>query len=462
MAFESLSNRLQMALRRITGRGKLTENDIEAMLKEIRLGLLEADVNLKVIRAFLTSVKEQALGEKILKGLNPGQQVVKVVRDELTKAMGEKTVDLIYNKSGKTVFMVVGLQGTGKTTAIAKLGKFVTNEKDKKRKVMFIAADVYRPAAIDQLKTLGEQTNIFVYEEGQKDAVSIVKNGLKYADDNNYDCVIIDTAGRLQIDLEMMQELKDIKEVAKPDEILLTVDAMTGQVAADVGLTFHQELGCTGVIMTKLDGDTRGGAALSIRFIAGIPIKLASSGEKLDSLEIFHPDRMAQRILGMGDVLTLIEEAEEKFSEQDAMNLMEKMMSGNYNYDDMLKQFKMMRRMGSLSRILGFIPGLGQIKKQMQNLDEKEVYKAESIIFSMTKTERQNPNLIAKSFKRRQRIAAGSGVKVSDVNRVIESLDQQQDMVKQVAKNPNQQPSLMQKPQKQKKGKGKNKGRFRY
>lgn len=462
MAFESLSNRLQMALRRITGRGKLTENDIEIMLKEIRLGLLEADVNLKVIRAFLTNVKEQALGEKILKGLNPGQQVVKVVRDELTKAMGEKTVDLIYNKSGKTVFMVVGLQGTGKTTAIAKLGKFVTNEKDKKRKVMFIAADVYRPAAIDQLKTLGEQTNIFVYEEGQKDAVSIVKNGLKYADENKYDCVIIDTAGRLQIDLEMMQELKDIKEVAKPDEILLTVDAMTGQVAADVGLTFHQELGCTGVIMTKLDGDTRGGAALSIRFIAGIPIKLASSGEKLDSLEIFHPDRMAQRILGMGDVLTLIEEAEEKFSEQDAMNLMEKMMSGNYNYDDMLKQFKMMRRMGSLSRILGFIPGLGQIKKQMQNLDEKEVYKAESIIFSMTKTERQNPNLIAKSFKRRQRIAAGSGVKVSDVNRVIESLDQQQDMVKQVAKNPNQQPSLMQKPQKQKKGKGKNKGRFRY
>ena len=462
MAFESLSNRLQMALRRITGRGKLTENDIEIMLNEIRLGLLEADVNLKVIRAFLTNVKEQALGEKILKGLNPGQQVVKVVRDELTKAMGEKTVDLIYNKSGKTVFMVVGLQGTGKTTAIAKLGKFVTNEKDKKRKVMFIAADVYRPAAIDQLKTLGEQTNIFVYEEGQKDAVSIVKNGLKYADDNNYDCVIIDTAGRLQIDLEMMQELKDIKEVAKPDEILLTVDAMTGQVAADVGLTFHQELGCTGVIMTKLDGDTRGGAALSIRFIAGIPIKLASSGEKLDSLEIFHPDRMAQRILGMGDVLTLIEEAEEKFSEQDAMNLMEKMMSGNYNYDDMLKQFKMMRRMGSLSRILGFIPGLGQIKKQMQNLDEKEVYKAESIIFSMTKAERQNPNLIAKSFKRRQRIAAGSGVKVSDVNRVIESLDQQQDMVKQVAKNPNQQPSLMQKPQKQKKGKGKKKGRFIY
>ena len=230
-----------------------------------------------------------------------------------------------------------------------------------------------------------------------------------------------------------MQELKDIKEIVNPDEILLTVDAMTGQVAADVGLTFHEKLG-TGVIMTKLDGDTRGGAALSIRLIAGIPIKLASSGEKLDSLEVFHPDRMAQRILGMGDVLTLIEEAEEKFSEKDAMNLMQKMLSGKYNYNDMLKQFKMMRRLGSLSRILGFIPGLGQLRKQMQNVDEKEVYRAESIIFSMTKDERENPELIAKSSRRRQRIAKGSGVKVSDVNKVIESLNQQQDMVNKLRK----------------------------
>lgn len=462
MAFENLSSRLQMALRRVTGRGKLTEKDIDEMLREIRLGLLEADVNLRVIRSFLANVKEQALGEKIVKGLNPGQQVVKVVRDELTKAMGEKTVGLAYKPSGMTIFMVVGLQGTGKTTAIGKLGKFISNEKDKKRKVMFIAADVYRPAAIDQLKTLGEQANIFVYEEGQKKATDIVKRGIKYAEENKYDVVIIDTAGRLQIDQEMMQELKDIKEIVNPDEILLTVDAMTGQVAADVGLTFHEELGCTGVIMTKLDGDTRGGAALSIRLIAGIPIKLASSGEKLDSLEVFHPDRMAQRILGMGDVLTLIEEAEEKFSEKDAMNLMQKMLSGKYNYNDMLKQFKMMRRLGSLSRILGFIPGLGQLRKQMQNVDEKEVYRAESIIFSMTKDERENPELIAKSSRRRQRIAKGSGVKVSDVNKVIESLNQQQDMVKQVAKNPNQQPTIPQPKVKKSKGKGKGKGRFRY
>lgn len=461
MAFENFSSRMQMALRRVTGRGKLTEKDIDEMMREIRLALLEADVNLRVIRSFLNNVKEQALGEKILKGLNPGQQVVKIVRDELTEAMGGKTVGLEYNMAGKTVFMVVGLQGTGKTTAIAKLGKLI--EKDQKKRVMFIAADVYRPAAIEQLKTLGKQANIFVYDEGQKKATDIVKRGLKYADENKYDVVIIDTAGRLEIDKEMMQELVDIKEIANPKEILLTVDAMTGQVAADVGLKFHEQLGCTGVIMTKLDGDTRGGAALSIRHIAGIPIKLSSSGEKLDSLEVFHPDRMAQRILGMGDVLTLIEEAEEKFSEKDAMDLMEKMMSGQYNYNDMLKQFKMLKRMGSFSRILSFIPGLGGLRQQMKNIDDKEVFRVEAIIFSMTKEERENPSLIEKSARRRIRIARGSGMKVNDVNKLIQSLSQQQDMVKKAVANPNQMPSLNNMPgQKPRKGKGKGKGRFRF
>lgn len=462
MAFENLSSRLQMALRRVTGRGKLSEKDIDEMMREIRLALLEADVNLKVIRSFLANVKEKALGEKILKGLNPGQQVVKVVHEELTKAMGEKTVDLNFNVKEKTVFMVVGLQGTGKTTAIAKLGKFIQDQKDNKRRVMFIAADVYRPAAIEQLKTLGEQINVFVYEEGQKKATDIVKRGLKYAEENKYDVVIVDTAGRLQIDEQMMNELVELKNIANPVEILLTVDAMTGQVAADVGLAFHERLGCTGVIMTKLDGDTRGGAALSIRHIAGIPIKLSSSGEKLDSLEVFHPDRMAQRILGMGDVLTLIEEAEEKFSEKDAMNLMEKMMSGNYNYNDMLKQFKMIKRMGSFSRILSFIPGMGQIRKQMENVDDKSIYKVEALIFSMTTDERENPDLIAKSSRRRQRVAKGSGMKVSDVNNLINSLNQQQNMVKQAVQNPNQVPTMAPQRQKQKKGKGKGKGRFRY
>lgn len=461
MAFENLSSRLQMALRRVTGRGKLTEKDIDEMMREIRLALLEADVNLRVIRSFLNNVKEQALGEKILKGLNPGQQVVKIVRDELTTAMGEKTVGLEYNMTDRTVFMVVGLQGTGKTTAIAKLGKLI--ESDQKKRVMFIAADVYRPAAIEQLKTLGEQANIHVYEEGQKKATDIVKRGLKYAGENNYDVVIIDTAGRLEIDQEMMQELVEIKKIANPEEILLTVDAMTGQVAADVGLKFHEQLGCTGVIMTKLDGDTRGGAALSIRHIAGIPIKLSSSGEKLDSLEVFHPDRMAQRILGMGDVLTLIEEAEEKFSEKDAMDLMEKMMSGQYNYNDMLKQFKMLKRMGSFSRILSFIPGLGGLRKQMQNVDDKEVFRVEALIFSMTKAERENPVLIERSARRRIRIARGSGMKVNDVNKLIQSLSQQQEMVKKAVANPNQMPSLNNMPkQRTRKGKGKGKGRFRF
>ncbi len=459
MAFENLSSRMQMALRRITGRGRLNENDIDAMLKEIRLALLEADVNLRVIRSFLNNIKEQALGEKILKGLNPGQQVVKVVRDELTKAMGETSESLQFKVSGMTVFMVVGLQGTGKTTAIAKLGKFV--QKEKPMKVMFIAADVYRPAAIDQLKTLGVQAKIFVYEEGQKKAVDIVKRGLKYAEENGYELVVIDTAGRLQIDQDMMQELKDIKEIAEPDEILLTVDAMTGQVAADVGLSFHEQLGCTGVIMTKLDGDTRGGAALSIRHIAGIPIKLSSSGEKLDSLEAFHPDRMAQRILGMGDVLTLIEEAEEQFSEEDAMNLMEKMMSGNYNYDDMLKQFKMIKRMGSLSRILGFIPGMGNLRKQMQNVDDKELYRVEALIHSMTKQERKDPTLIASSSRRRQRVAKGAGMQVRDVNNLIQSLNQQTSMAQQAIKNPNQNPLANMQPAKKNKGKRKGIGRFK-
>ena len=460
MAFENLASRLQMALRRVTGRGSLTEKDIDLMMREIRLSLLEADVNLKVIRSFLNNVREKALGEKILKGLNPGQQVVKIVHEELTHAMGDEAVGLNYKINDLTTIMVVGLQGTGKTTAIGKLGRLLKTSEQKK--VMFIAADIYRPAAIEQLKTLGNQTAIYVYEEKNKKAQDIVKRGLDYAKENKYDVVIIDTAGRLEIDEAMMEELKDLKRIAKPEEILLTVDAMTGQIAADVGLTFHEKLGCTGVIMTKLDGDTRGGAALSIRHISKIPIKFASSGEKLDSLEVFHPDRMAQRILGMGDVLTLIEEASAQITEDDAQSLMMKMLSGTYDYNDMLKQFRMIKRMGSLTRILGFIPGVKALRKQMQDVDDKQLVRIEALIHSMTPDERNDPALIAKSSRRRQRIARGSGLKVSDVNRLIESLDQQKQMVQQVAKNPTQQgmPSLQ--PRKQRKGKGKGRGRFRY
>lgn len=458
--FENLSSRLQMALRRVTGKGQLTEKDIDEMMREVRLSLLEADVNLKVIRTFIANVKEKALGEKILKGLNPGQQVVKIVNEELTKIMGEENVPLTYKTSGVTVFMTVGLQGSGKTTAIAKLGRLIKKEN---KKVMFIAADVYRPAAIDQLKTLGKQTDIFVYEEGLKKAETIVENGLAYAKENNYNVVIIDTAGRLEIDSEMMQELKNVKAIANPDEILLTVDAMMGQQAANVGLSFHEQLGCSGVIITKLDGDTRGGAALSIRYISNIPIKFTSSGEKLDSLEVFHPERMAQRILGMGDVLTLIEEATANIDEDDAMNLMEKMMSGKYDYNDLLKQFKMIKRMGSLSRILGFMPGMGNLKQQMSQVDDKQLFRIEALVRSMTLEERSNPILIEKHYKRRKRIADGAGMSVNDVNKLIESRHQQMKMAQQMQSMDPKNPTLP-KPnvQKRRKGKGKGRGGFRF
>ncbi len=460
--FENLSSRLQMALRRVTGKGHLTEKDIDEMMREVRLSLLEADVNLKVIRTFIANVKEKALGEKILKGLNPGQQVLKIVSEELTKVMGEENVPLKFKTAGLTVFMTVGLQGSGKTTAIGKLGRLLKKEN---KKVMFIAADVYRPAAIDQLKTLGGQTDIFVYEEGIKKALGIVKNGLEYAKENNYNVAIIDTAGRLEIDEEMMQELKDIKKLAAPDEILLTVDAMMGQQAANVGLSFHEQLGCTGVIVTKLDGDTRGGAALSIRQISNLPIKYVSSGEKLDSLEVFHPERMAQRILGMGDMMTLIEEATANISEDDAMNLMEKMLTGKYDYNDLLKQFKMIKRMGSLSRILGFLPGMRNLRQQLSNVDDKELFRIEALVKSMTKEERSNPLLIEKQYKRRRRIADGAGMTVNDVNKLIESRRQQIQMAQQMqTMDPNSSTPPMPKmqPQRVKKGKGKGRGGFRY
>ncbi|HHT39561.1 MAG: signal recognition particle protein [Acholeplasmatales bacterium] len=458
MAFENLSSRLQMALRRVTGRGALNEKDIEEMMREIRLSLLEADVNLKVIRTFLNNIKAEALGEKILKGLNPGQQVVKVVLDQLVETLGSETSELNLKKAGLSVLMTVGLQGSGKTTAIAKLGKQL--KKDNK-KVLFIAADVYRPAAIEQLETLGEQTAIFVYQEGLKKATDIVKNGLKHARENNFDVVIIDTAGRLEIDEEMMAELKAVKALSEPDEILLTLDAMMGQQAANVGLSFHEQLGCTGVIITKIDGDTRGGAALSIKEIAKIPIKFSSTGEKLTDFEVFHPERMAKRILGMGDVVTLVEEVSENITEAEAMSLMEKMMSGNYNYNDLLKQFKMIKRMGSLSRILGFLPGMRQLRKQMSEVDDNQLLRIEALVFSMTNKERENPNLIKKSYSRRKRIALGAGLTVNDVNKLIESLEAQSQMVKQIQSNPHA-PFKANPPQKKRKGKGRNKRRFPF
>ncbi len=473
MAFDNLSNRLQMALRKVTGRSKLDEKDIDEMLKEVRISLLEADVNFKVVKEFLARVKEEAYGEKILKGLNPGQQVVKIVRDELKKTLGDETSEITFKENKTTVIMTVGLQGAGKTTAVAKMALYYRKKANKKP--YLIAADIYRPAAIDQLITLGKQINVPVFEMGVNEkAETIVKNGLKEAQKGGYDLVIIDTAGRLHIDEALMKELKNVQEIAHPDETLLTVDAMTGQDAVNIAKSFNDQLKLTGCILTKMDGDTRGGAALSIKHITGIPIKLMSTGEKLDQLEVFHPDRLADRILGMGDVLSLIDTVTENIDEDEMMNMTEKLMSGKFNYNDLLKQFKMIKRMGSISKILGFLPGMKQIKQAASQIDSDKAFATmEEIIGSMTEKERKNPQLINTSASRRERIAKGSGHTVMEVNKLREALDQQvktmkkmqgmseADMQKMATSMKTGNMSGMSQPS-VKKGKGKGKGNFRY
>lgn len=473
MAFDNLSNRLQMALRKVTGRSKLDEKDIDEMLKEVRISLLEADVNFKVVREFLARVKEQAYGEKILKGLNPGQQVVKIVREELKKTLGDETSEITFKENKTTVIMTVGLQGAGKTTAVAKMALYYRKKANKKP--FLIAADIYRPAAIDQLVTLGKSIGVPVFEMGTKEkAETIVKNGLKEAQNGGYDLVIIDTAGRLHIDETLMKELENVQQIAHPDETLLTVDAMTGQDAVNIAKSFNDQLKLTGCILTKMDGDTRGGAALSIKHITGIPIKLMSTGEKLDQLEIFHPDRLADRILGMGDVLSLIDTVTENVDEDEMMNMTEKLMSGKFNYNDLLKQFKMIKRMGSISKILGFLPGMKQIKQAASQIDSDKAFQVlEEIIGSMTEEERKNPQLINTSASRRERIARGSGHTVMEVNKLREALDQQvktmkkmqgmseEDMQKMAINMKNGNMAGMQN-QTYKKGKGKGKGNFRF
>ena len=471
MAFDSLSSRLQMGLRRLTGKGKLDEKDIDDMLREVRLSLLEADVNYKVVKKFLANIKEQALGEKIMKGLNPGQQVVKIVREELKRTLGDEAVDLKIKEHGQSIIMAVGLQGAGKTTAVGKMALFY--RKKLMKKPLLIAADIYRPAAVDQLVTLGKQISVPVFEMGTKvSAEKIVTEGLKYAKENGYDLVFIDTAGRLQINEELMQELKNVKEIAKPDEILLTVDAMAGQDAVNVALSFHKDLDITGIILTKLDGDTRGGAALSIKEMTGIPIKIMSTGEKLDAMEIFYPDRLADRILGMGDVLSLIDTVQENIDEEEMQKMSERMMSQSYNYNDLLKQFKMIKRMGSLSKILGFLPGMGQMKGALNQIDDKAFDKIEAIIFSMTEEERRHPELIDKDFKRRDRISKGSGRPIQEVNRLRQMLEETKKAMKQMKNMDEKDASRMAQQMKagnypggqpkMHKGKGKGKGNFRY
>lgn len=467
MAFENLTDRLQMAMRRVTGKGRLSEKDIDEMMREVRLSLLEADVNFKVVRDFTKEVKAQALGEKILKGLNPGQQVVKIVNDELQKVMGDKAVPLALNMVGITKIMLVGLQGAGKTTTAGKLALFL--RKNNNQKPLLVALDVYRPAAVEQLKTLGAQLNIDVFEKGTTHKPEqIIKEAMAYAVEHGNTVVIADTAGRLHIDNSMMDELVRVKDIMKPDEILLTLDAMTGQDAVTVAENFNETLSVTGAILTKLDGDTRGGAALSLRRVTNVPIKLMGMGEKLDQLEVFHPERMASRILGMGDVMTLVDKVTENIDEDDMMGMMEKMMSGKFNYNDYLKQLKMIKRMGSLGGILKLIPGMSNALKN-QDVDEKQLVFVEAMISSMTKEERKNPKLIQRSSSRRRRIANGSGRRVADVNRLIQSLDQQTAMMKRMG---NMDPAAMQRggnplaamqPQpKKKKGKGKNKRRYPF
>jgi len=467
MAFDNLSNRMQMALRKVTGKGRLTEKDIEEMMREVRLSLLEADVNFKVVKSFTKEVKEQAMGEKILKGLNPGQQVVKIVNDELTKIMGEKAEGLKLNPIGITKIMMVGLQGAGKTTTAGKLAHFL--RKNNNLKPLLVALDVYRPAAIDQLKTIGSQLSVDVFEMGTGEKpINIMKNAMVYAVENGNNLVIVDTAGRLHIDGNMMNELVEVRDFLKPEEILLTLDSMTGQDAVNVASSFNETLSVTGSILTKLDGDTRGGAALSLRQVTNIPIKFMGMGEKLDQLEVFHPERMASRILGMGDVMTLVDKVTENIDEDDMMGKMEKMMSGKFNYNDFLKQLKMIKKMGSLGGIMKLVPGMGKAMKNV-NTDDKQLVYIEAIIGSMTKAERKNTKLISQSSSRRRRVASGSGRSVSEVNKLIQSLEQQGQMMKRMGSmdpskiNPNNPlASLQGQPMKQKKGKGKGKKRFRY
>ncbi|MCW3489942.1 signal recognition particle protein [Dethiobacter alkaliphilus] len=431
MVFENLSTKLQDTLKRLRGKGKLTEKDVDVALREVRLALLEADVNFKVVKDFVKTVKERCLGAEVLESLTPGQQVIKIVNDELTKLMGESVAKLNQSSAPPTVIMMVGLQGSGKTTSAAKLSNLL---KKKQHSPLLVAADIYRPAAIKQLQVLGEQLEVPVYQMGQQDPVQTAKAALEQAKRNRNDYVIIDTAGRLHIDEELMAELTRIEKAVNPDEILLVVDAMTGQDAVNVAQSFKDKLGLSGVVLTKLDGDTRGGAALSVRAVTGCPVKFAGLGEKTDAFEPFYPERMASRILGMGDVLTLIEKAQSTFDEQKAKEMEKKLRTQQFTLDDFLDQLQQIKQMGPINQILEMMPGMGGMGKKLKGMsvDDKEFVKVEAIIHSMTKKERQDPGII--NSNRRRRIAMGSGTKVQDVNNLLKQFAMMQKMMKQFGK----------------------------
>ncbi len=427
MAFEGLSEKLSRAFKKLKNKGKLSENDVKEAMREVRLALLEADVNYKVAKDFTNKVTERAVGQDVMESLTPAQMVIKIVNEELTALMGGENARLEFASKPPTVIMMCGLQGSGKTTHSAKLAKMLKEQHN--RRPLLVACDIYRPAAIDQLKVVGEKAGVPVFEMGTEKPVKIAREAVKHAKDYGNDIVILDTAGRLHIDEVLMNELKDVKAEVNPDEILLVIDSMTGQDAVNVAKSFNELLEVTGVILTKLDGDTRGGAALSVKAVTGKPIKFAGTGEKLEDLEVFHPDRMASRILGMGDVLTLIEDAQNKLDQKKAEEMAEKIMSNRFDFNDLLGQFEQIKKMGPLKGILSKLPGIG---KQLDNVDvnDRQIDWLQAIILSMTPAERENPSLMNPSRKRR--IAAGSGRTVEEVNRLIKQLDQMQKMIKQM------------------------------
>lgn len=429
--FSGLSEKLNHIFSKLTKKGRLTEQEIKTAMREVRIALLEADVNIAVVKDFVAKVSERAVGQEILKSLSPTQQVIKIVNEELIALMGSSNSKLSVSSMPPTVIMMAGLQGAGKTTLVGKLGVLL---KKQGKKPLLVACDVYRPAAINQLKVVGEKAGCTVFEQGQGKPVKIAKAGVEYAKSYGYDTVIIDTAGRLQIDEELMKELEEIKKQVNPAEILLVVDAMTGQVAVEVADTFNKRLEVTGLVLTKLDGDTRGGATLSMKAVTGKPIKFCSVGEKLGDLEPFYPDRMANRILGMGDMLTLIEKAQEAVSEEEAKKMQQKFRENSFTLDDYLTQFETMKKMGGIKNLMGLMPGLsGKYKINEDSIDEKKIAQTKAMIQSMTMRERENPQIINSS--RKTRIAKGSGTTVQDVNRLLKQFEQTKQMMKQMKNN---------------------------
>ena len=427
--FENLSDRLQDIAHKIKGYGKITEENIAPMMREIRLSLLEADVNYKVVKEFTNTVKEKALGEEVSKSLNPGDLFVKIVRDELKELLGGDAAPLVTDKK-PTITMLVGLQGSGKTTTIGKLANFLRKKHSKKP--LLVACDVYRPAAIDQLKQIGKELNIEVYSEGKGNPVEISKNAIKYANENGFDYILIDTAGRLHIDEELMNELKNISSEVNPHEILLVIDSMMGQDAINVITGFDEALKLTGVILTKLDGDTRGGVALSVRHLTNIPIKFIGVSEKMDGLTEFHPDRMADRIIGMGDVISLVEKVESEIDEEEAMKAAKKMTKGNFDLEDFLGQLNQIKKLGPLENLIKMIPGAKKMGLNDAKIDPKQMAHIEAIVLSMTPEERHNPDIIKAS--RKERIAKGCGLTVTDVNKLLNQFEEMKKMMKMIGK----------------------------